>query len=205
MCWGLRGLSFLPLFTFCKQNGVDARLDSKHSPGQAECWKPRESVKSYRCSKKIHSRKRISLQLPTSEIDLNWLLSDLLIYQSASYILVYEIQNMIYCIYIYSTDSTWISPLSQPNLHASSLPTERSVTWWILMIIWWFIARRHLLIQSDALGIAWWRALSMLTFLCGHMGYIWGLWATSHTWVMYDSARAQKWEVSIALNRDAIV
>lgn len=86
---------------FCKQNGVDARLDSKHSPGQAECWKPRESVKSYRCSKKIHSRKRISLQLPTYEIDLNWLLSDLLIYQSASYILVYEIQNMIYCMYIY--------------------------------------------------------------------------------------------------------
>ena len=140
---------------FCKQNGVDARLDSKHSPGQAECWKPRESVKSYRCSKKIHSRKRISLQLPTYEIDLNWLLSDLLIYQSASYILVYEIQNMIYCmyIYIYSTDSTWISPFSQPNLHASSLPTERSVTWWILMIIWWFIARRHL--QADPIRCTW--------------------------------------------------
>ena len=116
---------------FCKQNGVDARLDSKHSPGQAECWKPRESVKSYRCSKKIHSRKRISLQLPTYEIDINWLKLTSFRFTNLSICILHP------CLWntdIYSTDSTWISPFSQPNLHASSLPTERSVTWWILMV-----------------------------------------------------------------------
>lgn len=162
---------------FCKQNGVDARLDSKHSPGQAECWKPRESVKSYRCSKKIHSRKRISLQLPTYEIDLNWLLSDLLIYLSASYILVYEIQ-----IYTVPTVPEFLHFRSRISMLHLFRPKEALPDG-----SWWFIARRHL--QADPIRCTWHRLvksfdanISLRTYgihMGPHMSYFAYL---SHVW-----------------------